>query len=203
LYAYEGQPGLSPWRLAWVTILPFREILSDRQAADAVRARIDWKYLLGLDLTDPGFDFSVLSECRDRLLAGSAEERLLDKLLEQCQAQGLLKSRGQQRTDSTHVWAAIGALNRLERVSETLRAALNELAGEAPEWLQRVAPLEWYERDARRVEDTRLPREPRKREVYAQTVGEDGFALLDAIESPNAPEERRDLASRDALRRTW
>src|SRR5918992_4586582 len=96
LYAHEGQPGLSPWRLAWVTILQFRETLSDRQAADAVRARIDWKYLLGLDLTDPGFDFSVLSEFRDRLLAGSAEERLLDKLLEGCQAHGLIKSRGQQ-----------------------------------------------------------------------------------------------------------
>jgi transposase len=203
LYAHEGQPGLSPWRLAWVTILQFRETLSDRQAADAVRARIDWKYLLGLDLTDPGFDFSVLSEFRDRLLAGSAEERLLDKLLERCQAQGLLKSRGQQRTDSTHVLAAIRALNRLELVGETLRAALHELAGEAPEWLQRVAPLEWYERYARRVEETRLPREPSKREVYAQTVGEDGFALLDAVESPDAPEELRDLASIDTLRRTW
>src|ERR687896_662430 len=179
-----GQPGLSPWRLALVTILQFRENLADRQAADSVRARIDWKYLLGLDLTDPGFDFSVLSEFRDRLLAGSAEERLLDKLLERCQAQGLLKSRGQQRTDSTHVLAAIRVLNRLELVGETLRAALNELAGEAPEWLQRVAPLEWYERYARRVEETRLPREPSKREVYAQTVGEDGFALLDAVESP-------------------
>jgi transposase len=62
LYPATGQPGLSPWRLAWVTILQFREILSDRQAAEAVRARIDWKYFLGLELTDPGFDFSVLSE---------------------------------------------------------------------------------------------------------------------------------------------
>ena len=71
LYPNTGQPGLSPWRLAWVTILQFRESLSDRQAAEAVRARIDWKYLLGLDLTDCGFDFSVLSEFRGRLLAGS------------------------------------------------------------------------------------------------------------------------------------
>ena len=71
LYPDTGQPGLSPWRLAWVTILQFRESLSDRQAAEAVRARIDWKYLLGLDLTDCGFDFSVLSEFRSRLLEGS------------------------------------------------------------------------------------------------------------------------------------
>jgi transposase len=75
LYANEGQPGLPPGRLALVTIVQFREHLADRQAAAAVRARIDWKSLLGLELTDPGFDFSVLSEFRDRLLAGNAEAR--------------------------------------------------------------------------------------------------------------------------------
>jgi transposase len=87
LFPACGQPGLPPWRLALVTILQFRENLADRQAAEAVRARIDWKYLLGLELTDPGFDFSVLSEFRDRLLAGSAEDLLLEKLLEQCRVQ--------------------------------------------------------------------------------------------------------------------
>ncbi|MEE8142695.1 MAG: IS1182 family transposase, partial [Planctomycetota bacterium] len=203
LYPGTGQPGLSPWRLAWVTILQFRETLSDRQAAEAVRARIDWEYLLGLDLMDPGFDFSVLSEFRDRLLAGSAEERLLDKLLERCQDHGLLKARGQQRTDSTHVLAAIRVLNRLELVGETLRAALNELAGVAPEWLQSLAPLEWYERYSKRIEDSRLPREQSKRDAYAHTVGEDGFALLDAFEDHQAPPELRDLPIIDTLRRTW
>ena len=73
LFPAWGSPGLPPWRLALVTLMQFRENLADRQAAEAVRARIDWKYLLGLDLTAPGFDFSVLSEFRDRLLAGSAE----------------------------------------------------------------------------------------------------------------------------------
>ena len=97
LFPSCGQPGLSPWRLALVTLMQFRENLADRQAAEAVRARIDWKYLLGLELTDPGFDFSVLSEFRDRLLAGSAEERLLDTLLERCRALGLLRARGPQR----------------------------------------------------------------------------------------------------------
>jgi transposase len=127
----------------------------------------------------------------------------LDKVLACCQAQGLLKSRGQQRTDSTHVLAAIRVLNRLELVGETLRAALNELACQAPEWLQSVAPLEWYERYAKRVEDSRLPREQSKREAYAQTVGEDGFALLDALEDDEAPEGLRDLPLIDALRHTW
>jgi transposase len=203
LYPDNGQPGLSPWRLALITIMQFRENLADRQAAEAVRARIDWKYLLGLELTDAGFDFSVLSEFRDRLLAGSAEERLLDKLLERCQAQGLLKSRGQQRTDSTHVLAAIRVLNRLELVGETLRAALNELAHVAPDWLQSVAPLEWYERYSKRIEDSRLPREATKREAYAQTVGEDGFTLLDALDNEQVAEALRELPMIDTLRRTW
>src|SRR5499433_3611968 len=112
--------------------MQFREQLADRQAAEAVRARIDWKYLLGLELTDPGFNFSVLSEFRDRLRAGSAVERLLEKLLECCRARGLLKARGQQRTDSTHVLAAIRVLNRLELVAETSRPTLTALPTPAP-----------------------------------------------------------------------
>jgi transposase len=115
LFPKLGQPGLPPWRLALVTLLQFREDLPDRQAAEAVRARIDWKYLLGLELTDPGFDHSVLCEFRSRLLTGSAEERLLHKLLEACQARGLLKARGRQRTDATHVLASIRTLDRLDR----------------------------------------------------------------------------------------
>lgn len=135
LFPQRGQPALAPWRLALVTVMQFRENLSDRQAAEAVRARIDWKYLLGLELSDPGFDFSVLSEFRDRLLAGEAEQRLRDTLLACCRRQGVLKARGQQRTDSTSVLAAVRVLNRLELVSETLRAALNEIARLAPDWL--------------------------------------------------------------------
>jgi transposase len=203
LFPACGQPGLPPWRLAVVTILQFREQLSDRQAAEAVRARIDWKYLLGLELSDSGFDFSVLSEFRDRLLAGHAEALLLDKLLERCRALGLLKARGQQRTDSTHVLAAIRVMNRLELVAETLRAALNELATIAPAWLQSIVPPEWYERYGQRIEDTRLPREPAKREAYAQTVGEDGLTLLDALDTVGAPSNLRALPSIDTLRRTW
>jgi len=202
LFPAWGQPGLPPWRLALVTIMQFRENLADRQAAEAVRARIDWKYLLSLELTDPGFDFSVLSEFRDRLLAGSAEELLLDKLLERCRALGLLTARGQQRTDSTHVLAAVRVLNRLELVAETLRAALNAVATVAPDWLQAITPLAWYERYSRRIEESRLPKATAAREAYAQTVGEDGFLLLDALDTPDTPEGLRELSSIEALRRT-
>jgi transposase len=203
VFPMNGQPGLPPWRLALVTIMQFRENLADRQAAEAVRARIDWKYLLGLALTDPGFDFSVLSEFRDRLLTGSAEELLLEKLLERCRVLGLLTAGGQQRTDSTHVLAAIRVLNRLELVAETLRAALNAVATVAPDWLQAITPLAWYERSSRRIEESRLPKAPAAREAYAQTVGEDGFLLLDALDTPGAPEGLRELSRIEALRRTW
>jgi transposase len=203
LFPRLGQPGLPPWRLALVTILQFRENLPDRRAAEAVRARIDWKYLLGLELADPGFDHSVLCEFRSRLLAGSAEERLLHELLEACQARGLLKARGRQRTDATHVLASIRVLNRLELVGETLRAALNGLATVAPDWLRAAAPRAWYERYALRVEDGHLPRTAAGREAYARTVGEDGFALLGRLDEPATPEELRRLPQVEVLGQVW
>src|ERR687893_713036 len=112
----------------------------------------------------------------------------LHKLLEACQARGLLKARGRQRTDATHVLAAVRMMNRLELLSETLRAALNELATVAPDWLRGAAPAAWYPRYARRVEDSRLPRAAAEREAYARTIGEDGVALLDRLDAALTPE---------------
>jgi len=203
LFPRRGQPALSPWRLALVTILQFRENLSDRQAAEAVRDRIAWKYLLGLELTDSGFDFSVLSEFRDRLLQGGAEELLLEKLLVRCRELGLVKARGKQRTDSTHVLASIRTMNRLELVAETLRAALNELATEAPDWLASVSPQEWYQRYGRRIEDERLPHGKAKREAYAQVIGEDGFRLLEITSEPEAPPGLNELSKVQILGQVW
>jgi transposase len=152
LFPRRGQPAEAPGRLALVTVLQFMEALSDRQAADAVRARIDWKYALGLELTDSGFDHTVLSEFRTRLVEGKLELLLLDTLLESAQTLGLLKQRGRQRTDSTHVLASVRTMNRLERVGETLRAALNALAAADPEWLTAIADPEWFKRYGRRIE---------------------------------------------------
>jgi len=146
LFSVTGQPAVPPWQLALVTLMQFRENLSDRQAAEAVRSRIDWKYVLGLKLTDAGFDFSVLSEFRKRLIENDASELLLERLLEHCRRVGLIRARGQQRTDSTRVLASIRTLNRLELMAETLRAALNELATFAPAWLRQIAPPDWYKR---------------------------------------------------------
>src|ERR1700694_3655569 len=107
LFPTHGQPAFAPWRLALVTIFQFMEGLTDRQAADAVRDRLAWKYALSLDLYDVGFDHTVLSEFRARLVEGKAEQRLLDLLLERCREGGWLKAHGRQRTDSTHVLAKI------------------------------------------------------------------------------------------------
>ena len=194
-----GHPALAPWRLALVTIMQFRETLADRHAA-AVRARLDWQYLLGLTLTDPGFHFSALSAFRDRLVAGEAEELLLEQLLRHCQACGILRAHGQQRPDATHVWAAIRVLNRLELLGETLRAPLNDLATVAPDWLREIAPPPWYERYGKRIADTRLSQVEAAREVYAHQVGEEGFALLDAFEAPEVPSELRQRARVVTLR---
>ena len=184
LFSNTGQPGLPPWRLALITLLQFRETLSDRQAADSVRSRIDWKYLLGLELTDEGFDFSVLSEFRDRLIESEQEHLLLEKLLDCAQEKGLLKPRGKQRTDATRVLASVRKLNRLELVGETMRAALNELATVAPEWLSEIVPNDdWYERYGRRVEDYQLPKSEAKRNAWAQAVGEDAYYLLFCLEA--------------------
>jgi transposase len=144
LFPRRGQPAEAPARLALATVLQFTEGFSDRQAADAVRARIDWKYALGLELTDAGFDHTVLSEFRTRLVEGKLELVLFDVLLDRVQKLGLLKQRGKQRTDSTHVLAVVRTMNRLERVGETVRAALNSLAVLAPAWVTIIVYMDLF-----------------------------------------------------------
>ena len=148
---------------------------------------------LGLELTDPGFHFSVLAEFRARLVAGQAEHRLLDTMLERFKARGLVKAHGKQRTDSTHVLGAVRDLHLLELVGETLRATLDDLAAVVPDWVRALAPPVWFERYAHRVEDCRLPKSQEKREALALEIGADGFLLLDALDAPTAPTAARDV----------
>lgn len=201
LFSRLGYPAVTPWRLALITIMQFLENLSDRQAADAVRSRIDWKYLLGLELTDSGFDYSVLSGFRSRLVAGEKQRLLLERLLERFREKKLLKQRGTQRTDSTHVLAAIRVMNRLELVTETMRAALNEIATDAPEWLAEAALPEWFARYARRAEQSRLPRTDQAKEDFIRQVGEDGFLLLKLL-SDEQPALLK-LAQVETLEKVW
>ncbi len=206
LYSTEGQPAEDPVRLALVTIFQFAEGLSDRQAADAVRGRIDWKYALGLPLEDPGFDASILSEFRQRLLVGRAERRLFDTLLAQLKAHGFVQARGRQRTDSTHVLAAIHVLNRLECVGETLRQALNTLAVVAPDWLRSWVPAPWWDRYGRRLQDYRLPKSKEARIALGEQIGADGRQLLAALDAPGLPDSLtclRQLPAVTTLRAVW
>jgi transposase len=203
LFPARGQPAESPWRLALTTVLQFAEGLSDRQAADAVRSRIDWKYALSLELTDPGFDHTVLSEFRTRLVAGQAEQLLLDTLLARVRERGLLTVRGRQRTDSTHVLAAIRVLNRLERVGESLRHALNSLAVVAPDWLRSQVPPEWFDRYGARIESYHLPKTAAGREELAATIGADGRRLLQAVEAATELPWLREIPAVKTLQQVW
>ncbi len=203
LFPSRGQPAESPWRLAMVLVLQYAEGLSDKQAAIAVRGRIDWKYALSLELTDPGFDASVLSEFRSRLAAGSAEQLLLDTMLERFKVKGLLKARGRQRTDSTAVLAAIRTLNRLECVGETMRHALNSLAVAAPDWLRPHLDPAWADRYGPRFDEHRLPKGQAEREALAELIGSDGLRLLQVAYAADAPTWLRELPAVEVLRRVW
>jgi transposase len=157
--------------------MQFMEELPDRQAADAVRGRIDWKYALGLELTDPGFDYTLLSDFRKRLVQGGAEEVLLDAMLALFKERGWLKGRQRQRSDSTHVLAKVQAINRLMCVGEAMRFALNSLAIVAGDWLLAHSEPEWLDRYGHRIEESRLPRSQEDRQAVAVVIGQDGSNL--------------------------
>ncbi|MFF7139607.1 IS1182 family transposase, partial [Streptomyces sp. NPDC008196] len=203
LFPARGRPAWSPGGLALVSVLQFVEGLTDRQAAEAVRARIDFKYALGLELDDPGFDFSVLSEFRDRLTGADAGRRMLDGILVAAREKRLLKSAGRARTDSTHVLSAARELCWLEMVTETLRAALNALAQAAQDWLSEAAEPEWFRHYATRADDTRFPAGRVKREEMGERIGRDGTRLLSAVFSAGAPAGLRGLAEVETLRQMW
>ena len=168
-----------------------------------MRTRIDVKYALSLDLTDAGFDFSILSEFRRRLLAHGAERRLFDLLIAQFRERGWIKGRGKQRTDSTHVLVAIRTLNRLECVGETMRHALDVLAEVAPDWLLEQMVPEWAERYQKRFTDFRLPKEVKERVVLAEIIGMDGRTLLEKVYASTSPAWLRELDAIQTVRQVW
>jgi transposase len=179
LFPTRGQPAQEPWPLALVPIMQYAQGLTDRQAADAVRTRIDCKYALSLELTAAGFDFCLLSEFRSRLLANGAERRLFALLLARFRERGWIKARGKQGTASTHVLAAIRTIRRLDCVGETMPHALNVLAEVVPAWLLEQMDPQWAERYQKRFSDFRLPKETAERVALAETIGADGRRLLE------------------------
>jgi len=180
-YGVRGKPGWPPSRLALVTIFQQAENLTDRQAAECVRTRIDWKYALGLDLADPGFDHSVLSEFRARVVAGGLGQVVLDTLLERLAADGLVSAGGTMRTDSTHVISAVRDLNRLELAGESVRACLEQLVVAAPQVVRGLLDDSWGTRYAARVDTWRIPAATAKQHELALAYGRDGHTLLTAV----------------------
>src|SRR5487761_117608 len=201
-FGIRGRPGWPPSRLALVTVLQRAEKLTDRAAAEAVRTRIDWQYLLGLPLDDPGFDHTVLAEFRARVAEAGLEQRALDALLARLTADGLVRAGGKQRTDSTHVTAAVAALNRLELAGESVRAALEALATAHPDWLaQRICVPEWNHRYGTPMTSWRPPASQAKQDELAIAYAKDGYALLEAVCGPSAPAWLREVPAIDVLRR--
>ena len=203
LFPTRGRPAEAPVRLALATLLQFMEGLTGRQAADAVRTRIDWTYLLCLELTDVGFDHTVLSEFRTRLLAHGAQGRLFDAVLELARGRGLLKGGGRQRSDFTHVLGAMRAMSRLEVVGETLRHALNVLATTAPDWLRAHTTPAWVDRYGLRASEFRLPKSEAGRRAWAVQTGLDGFTLLALATADGALPAVRGVAALETLRQVW
>ena len=203
LYSEEGQPGWSPWRLALVTILQFAENLSDRQTADAVRARLDWKYALSLELSDSGFHYSILSEFRTRLVESKKSQLLLDEILTIFKEKGWLKGHRQQRTDSTHLLASVRELNQIEVVGETLRYTLNVLASVVPDWLRVQLKSEWGERYGERMDGYRLPKEPGERDALLETIGQDGQFLLDKINQAGELPWLKEISAVKIFKQVW
>jgi transposase len=195
----RGRPGWSPSRLALVTILQREENLADRAAAEAVRTRIDWQYLR---LDDPGFDHTVLSEFRNRVADAGREQAALDALLKRLAADGLVKADGKQRTDSTHVVAAVAALNRLELAGESVRAALEALTAAHPDWVaQRICVPDFARRYGTPMTSWRPPASKAKQDELAIAYARDGYALLEAVYDSSSPGWLREIPAVDVLRR--
>jgi transposase len=200
-FGVRGRPGWPPSRLALVTVLQMAENLTDRQAAEAARTRLDWQYALGLALDDEGFDHSVLSEFRARVAAHGLEEAVLDALLARLAADGLVKAGGKQRTDSTHVIAQVRALHAVELAGEAVRAALEALAVACPDWLAaRFCTGDWARRYGARTGSWTLPPGRADRDKLAIEYARDGYGLVSACYEDSAPVWARELTAVQVLR---
>jgi transposase len=187
LFPKRGRPAEAPWRLTLVTVLQAMEGLSDRQAAQAVLTRLDWRYALSLPLEEVTFDYSILSDFRQRLIETGAVELILEPILQLARERGWLKAQGKQRTDATAVLARVRALSSLESVGESMRAALNALAEQDPDWLSAHVQPEWFERYVHRFELTRFPKAETQRQRLREHVGQDVQHLLVCLDEAQTP----------------
>ena len=201
LYSTEGKPGISPIILAFISVFQYMEKLADRQAITSLRMRLDWKYAMHLPLDYDGFDFSVLSEFRDRLIKGQAEGRVFEKLVDQIQEMGLIKEYGKQRTDSIAMLTKVRRLCRVETVVETLRLAIVAIVDTDRGWSEEIIPPSWEEKYGERFVRQRYSEKDWKE--YEENIGENGQWLLKRLEKGSAPAELQDLPEVQVLKTVW
>ena len=201
LYSAEGKPAISPVILAFVTVFQFMEKLPDRQAAESLRMRMDWKYALHLPLAHEGFDYSVLSEFRDRLVEHNAEGLVFEQLVQEFRSMGLIKQPGRQRTDSIAMLMSVRRLSRLELVVETLRLAVGSVLKVDRQWVEGLIPPSWEDRYGERF----ILQRHRKEEwsEHDKNVGEDGRWFIERVEGDGAPAEIRNLPEVQVLKTVW
>jgi len=200
LYQPTGRNAVSPSLLALVTIFQFLEDVPDREAAAMVVLRLDWKYALHLPVAYRGFDYSILCDFRQRVLAHGKDELLFDAILEKVKALGFIKKRGKQRTDSIAVVGAVRQLSALETVTETLRTTIRALEKADPVWAETTLPASFREQYAHLRPDYRLTKP--EREALMRQVGADGLWLLEQITAA-APEAVRTLNAVQTMRSVW
>jgi transposase len=203
LFSQPGRPAEAPAPRALMSGMPWAAGLSEAQAADAVRARMDWQDALALALTEPGGEASVLSPCRRRLRTGHAARLRCETRLTRWRAQGLRTATGRPRTDSTQGLAAIQTLQRREGVGATLRPALHVRATAAPTWRQSWGPALWFDRYRQRFADSRLPPARPARSALAEHIATDGRLGLGAVYEPAAPAWLRERPALQTLRPVW
>jgi transposase len=205
LFPKQGRKAEAPWRLALITVFQFMEGLSDRQAAEMVSNRLDWKYALSLSVEEEGPDFSTLSDFRQHLTDAGAQDVVLEPILHIARERGLLKAGGKQRTDATYVLATVRQLHRIESVGEAIRATLNALAeqeeGEA--WLLSWVTPDWFDRYVHLFELTRFPKAQSQRAALIAQMGADMSQLLQALSHASTPAVLRALSQVQALRQIF
>ncbi len=200
-FGVRGRPGWPPSRLALVTVLQRAGNLTDRMAAEAVRTRLDWKYLLGLTLEDPGFDHSVLPEFRAKVAGAGLEQVPLDALLERLASDRLVNAGGKQRTDSTHVIAAVAELNQVELARESVRAAAGALTAAHPGWVEGALHVsDWARKYGAPIPGWNLPPSKKKQDELAVACAKDGYALLRAVYGKASPAWLAELPAVETLR---
>lgn len=198
IYPARGRTGFHPVLLMRATLVQFLEGLTDRQFANALPVRLDWKYFLHMDLGDVGFDASVMSDFRGRITSNDATDLILESVLKAAKDQGLLKHET-QRSDSTHILAAVRDLNRLEFVHETVRTTMEALAECDFDFVNGIARKDWGERYGAQCFNFRIPKSENKKAQWLSAIAEDGRYLLEEIEK-NAPPALKNHSSVEILR---